>query len=88
MSEAGTQRLVYEYRVEDTPKFSQVEDEWELVDVLPKFRNGATIYLVVFRRPLHGLEPNTPARPDDMYDVLMGREKPIPVQSYKDMRAS
>jgi hypothetical protein len=41
--------IYYEYRVEDTPRYCVVEEEWELYDVFPaKWNPGNKV--LVFRR--------------------------------------
>lgn len=43
------ERITYEYRVEDTPRYCVVEEEWELYDVFPaKWNPGNKV--LVFRR--------------------------------------
>lgn len=43
--------ITYEYRLEATPKFTTVEEGWELIDVFPNRKFNAT-YILIFRKEL------------------------------------
>ena len=61
--EAVRDIINYEYRVCDTPKYTVVDETWELVDVLPKPRSNGTIYLMVFRRTAPHLNSRVASTP-------------------------
>ena len=46
---AAREKVTYEYRVEDTPRYCVVEEEWELYDVYPVKWNAGNKVLV-FRK--------------------------------------
>ena len=49
--QASKELIDYEYRIEETPVYKVVREDWELVDVLPKREGDRYFYVLVFRQP-------------------------------------
>lgn len=48
-NQASREKIIYEYRVEDTPRYCIVDEDWELYEVFPAKWNP-TNKVLVFRR--------------------------------------